>query len=111
MTTQTKEETYTLTQLNTRFKTWVDKNVGHRKFWVECEIAKANLNGVHWYLELVDSDAQEQTTAKARGNIWRSTTESIVNSLKSYGVRADEIVKEGNKVRIKCSFQLSLIHI
>ena len=110
MSTETKEETYTLTQLNNRFKKWVDKNVGHHKFWVECEIAKANLNGVHWYLELVDSDAQEQTTAKARGNIWRSTAEQISHSLRAFGVKSDEIIKEGNRVRIQCSFQYNSIY-
>ena len=110
MTTKTAEETYTLTQLHQRFYRWVQKNISHQKFWVECEIVKVNMNGQHWYLELADTNEQQQTTAKAKGMIWSGSTGQIRRSFQTYGVRAEEIIKPGNRIKVKCSFQFHSIH-
>ena len=94
-------KTYTLTQLNQSVTNWVRDSFGSRTYWISCEVAKANLKGVHWYLELVDSNNKDETTAKSSASIWRANTVAIAESLKAYGVRSEEILKQGNRVRIK----------
>ncbi len=98
---KTIAKTYTLTQLNQSVTNWVRDTFGSRTYWISCEVAKANLKGVHWYLELADSNVIDETTAKSSASIWRSNTLSIAESLKAYGVQPEEILKQGNRVRIK----------
>ena len=98
---KTIAKTYTLTQLNQSVTNWVRDAFGTRTYWISCEVAKANLKGVHWYLELADSNNIDETTAKSSASIWRINTVSITESLKAYGVRPEEILKQGNRVRIK----------
>jgi exonuclease VII large subunit len=87
---KTQVKTYPLTQLNQSFTNWVRDAFGSRTYWISCEVAKANLKGVHWYLELVDSNHIDETTAKSSASIWRSNTVRIAEDLKAYGLRPEE---------------------
>lgn len=112
MTTETQEKIWTLHQLNRAFKNLVDTNLGGKRFWVDCEIAQANESRGHWYIELVQADLNDQSKAlaKAKANLWRSTVQRVDVGVKQVGMKLEDLLKVGNKIRISCSFNYTVLH-
>lgn len=95
-----KERIYTLTQLNQSIENLISKQLGFRKFWIKCQIAKINTKGGHHYLELMDSTGG-QKTAVARGIIWRLTYADIQKEFAQLGLRMEEVLKPDMEITVQ----------
>jgi hypothetical protein len=55
--------------------------------WIECEIASISKHAKsgHWYLELVELDANGNELCKVKANIWKAKSDALIANLKFYG--------------------------
>lgn len=70
--------------------------------WIEAEIAESRAHNGHVYLTLVEKDPNGQLLAKASCSLWRN---KVIQLKKSLGVLYPQVVKAGNKVKVKCNVE------
>ncbi|MEY2963384.1 MAG: hypothetical protein RL754_645 [Bacteroidota bacterium] len=109
MVKQENRRVFSLTKLNESLERLIADRVGGTTFWVRCQIAKINLKNGHRYVELVDSENGKRT-AQSRGVIWASTFPKIQSEFKTYGLRAEEVLKDDMEITIEVGVRYHKIY-
>ena len=107
MTHDTQKKVYTLYQLNRSFRNLVNREIGGKTFWVDCEVSDVTFHSSgHVYPTFVEANPEDETKliAKSKANLWRNTSELLRQKLKSTGIKLEDLLKKGNKVRVLVSF-------
>ena len=107
MANYTQKKVYKLNELNRAFKQLVDREIGGKTFWVDCEVSDVTFHSSgHVYPTFVEANPEDETKliAKSKANLWRNTSERLRQKLKSTGIKLEDLLKKGNKVRVLVSF-------
>lgn len=70
--------------------------------WIEAEISESRDHNGHIYMTLVEKNPAGQLVAKASCSLWRNKAAQLRHSL---GPLFAQVVKEGNKVKLKCKVE------
>ena len=70
--------------------------------WIEAEISESRDHNGHIYMTLVEKNPAGQLVAKASCSLWRNKAVQLRHSL---GPLFSQVVKEGNKVKLKCKVE------
>lgn len=94
-----EKKVYTLYQLNRSIKHTLETKAGENGFWVKAEIANITSSKVgHVYLDFVE-EHNGMRRAAIRGVVWKSSMQSIKNSL---GDDITNILKVGSEIVFLC---------
>jgi len=94
-----EKKVYTLYQLNRSIKHALETKAGENGFWVKAEIANITSSKVgHVYLDFVEEQNGVRRAA-IRGVVWKSSMQSIKNSL---GDDISNILKVGSEIVFLC---------
>ena len=84
MANYTQEKVYKLNELNRAFKQLVDREIGGKTFWVDCEVSDVTFHSSgHVYPTFVEANPEDETKliAKSKANLWRNTSERLRQKL------------------------------
>ena len=74
---------------------------------MDCEVSDVTFHSSgHVYPTFVEANPEDESKliAKSKANLWRNTSELLSQKLKSFGVKLEDLLKKGNKVRVLVSF-------
>jgi len=96
-------ETYTLYELNQYLRRVLALNVPDA-LWVQCEIASCRQSRGHWFLALLEKEAEEGAIiAEAEAVLWQSVYRKLRRKL---GRELDAVLQEGMSVQLKMRVEL-----
>ncbi len=96
-------ETYTLYEINQYLRRVLALNVPDA-LWVQCEIASCRQSRGHWFIALLEKQAEEEAIiAEAEAVLWHNVYRKLRRKL---GRELDAVLQEGMAVKLKMRVEL-----